>query len=305
MTEKKVKKLIVLLIIFWLIISSAFLYAFSKGIYQHHWFNRYTKIVTKIIPYPVAQVDNQVIRFSQFQEDTETLLFYYQQQAKKNKNIRVPDLADIQLSTLERLVDEKIIMEEAKKRGIKVSEEDLNDEFEGVIKNAGGEDKAKEIVKNNYNWTLDIFKKKILIPYLYQKKVAEAIMNDKSLQEKSKKEAEEVLEKIKEGKKSFEELAKEYSEDPSTANRGGDLGWFGRGKMVKEFEDAAFSLKKGEISGIVETSYGYHIIKVLDRRGTGDKEEVRAAHILIRRMSFNKWLEEERENKKIVYYIKL
>ncbi|MDQ0162321.1 peptidylprolyl isomerase [Bacillus alveayuensis] len=74
------------------------------------------------------------------------------------------------------------------------------------------------------------------------------------------KKANEVKKKLDEGK-SFEELAKEYSTDGSAAN-GGDLGWFGKGQMVKEFEEAAFKLKEGEISDPVKTDYGYHIIKV-------------------------------------------
>lgn len=84
----------------------------------------------------------------------------------------------------------------------------------------------------------------------------------KEKQEEAKKKAEEVLAKIKNGE-DFAKLAKEYSQD-SSAKDGGALGTFGKGQMVKEFEDAAFSLKKGEVSEIVKTQYGYHIIKVTD-----------------------------------------
>ena len=96
--------------------------------------------------------------------------------------------------------------------------------------------------------------------------------NGKELSEAKKKEAkkkaEEVLAKVKAGE-DFAELAKKYSED-SSASSGGELGTFGRGKMVTEFENAAFAMKAGEISDIVETEYGYHIIKVTERV---DKQE--------------------------------
>lgn len=74
--------------------------------------------------------------------------------------------------------------------------------------------------------------------------------------------AKEVLEKLSKGE-SFGKLAEQYSID-GTRKRGGDLGFFGKGIMVKEFENAAFALEKGQISGIVKTQFGYHIIKRLE-----------------------------------------
>ena len=75
-------------------------------------------------------------------------------------------------------------------------------------------------------------------------------------------EAQEILDKIKKGE-SFSKLAGERSLDGSR-KRGGDLGYFGRGKMVKDFEKTAFTLEKGQISNIVKTQFGYHIIKRLE-----------------------------------------
>ncbi len=79
---------------------------------------------------------------------------------------------------------------------------------------------------------------------------------------KTKNEANKVLERLKKGEK-FANIAKEVSLCPS-GKRGGDLGNFSRGKMVKEFEEVAFALRKGQISSIVKTKFGYHIIKRLE-----------------------------------------
>jgi peptidyl-prolyl cis-trans isomerase D len=81
----------------------------------------------------------------------------------------------------------------------------------------------------------------------------------------ARKQAEEVLAQAKAGK-DFAELAKQYSEDESNAKNGGDLGFFGRGAMVKEFEDAAFSMQPGQISDVVKTQFGYHVIKVTEKK---------------------------------------
>jgi foldase protein PrsA len=93
--------------------------------------------------------------------------------------------------------------------------------------------------------------------------------------------AKEILEKLKAGE-DFAELAKEHSIDPGSAAQGGSLGTFGRGAMVPEFEQAAFALEPGEISDIVKSSFGYHIIKVTDKEQGKEtfeeaKERIRAS----------------------------
>ncbi len=93
----------------------------------------------------------------------------------------------------------------------------------------------------------------------------------------AKKEADEVLAQVKADPKQFEKLAKEHSDDPGSAQNGGKLGFFGRGMMVPEFEQAVFNGKKGDIVGPVKTAFGYHIIRIDDVRAQQIKplDEVR------------------------------
>ncbi|EQH19239.1 peptidylprolyl isomerase [Clostridioides difficile] len=120
-------------------------------------------------------------------------------------------------------------------------------------------------MKKYYDTHKDEFKKdEVEASHILLKTVDD---NNKPLSDKekaeAKKKAEEALKEVKSGE-DFAKVAKKYSQDTS-ASDGGKLGFFSRGQMVAEFEDAAFSMKKGEVSDLVETQYGYHIIKVTDR----------------------------------------
>lgn len=106
----------------------------------------------------------------------------------------------------------------------------------------------------------------ILIPFGANKDSAKAL-------------AEDVLKQAKSGK-DFADLARQYSQDPGSKDKGGDLGYFTKGSMVKQFEDAVFDASSGSIVGPVETKYGYHIINVVEKKAT-DVDRISYTEILI------------------------
>src|SRR4030095_2016686 len=95
--------------------------------------------------------------------------------------------------------------------------------------------------------------------------------SDELTKPQARAKAEDILKRLKAGE-DFVALAKQYSTDPGSKENGGDLGWFGRGRMVPEFEKAAFALQPGQRSEVVESPFGFHIIRV-DERRTGDPQQ--------------------------------
>ncbi|MDA8412583.1 MAG: peptidylprolyl isomerase [Desulfobacteraceae bacterium] len=186
---------------------------------------------------------------------------------------------------------------------------------DGLDKGADLEDKLKDL------------KKRLIVEAFLKKKVeTESQVSDADLQKfydqnkekfktgeqirashilvKTEKEAKDILAKIKAGG-NFEELAKKYSVDSSAA-KGGDLGWFGKGSMVPVFEKAAMALKEGQVSDVVKSDFGYHIIKLTGKRAAGlrpleeVKDQIKGAIMPQKQQEiFQKIKEELKKNAKI------
>lgn len=227
---------------------------------------------------------------------------------------------------LDTLIYEIIINAEAKKAKIEISAEDIQAELDGMIESYGGEDTFNEVLEyygydmeemeKNIEMNLKI--KRLLEPNLeisdeeineyFEKnkeefKIEEQVMAKHILVEEEN-EADDIYQRLENGE-NFEELAMEYSIDGS-AETGGDLGYFGRNEMVKEFEDVAFSLKIDEISKPVKSGYGYHIIKLIDKIESEDPklddyEEIIKDRILEENLSdlYEDWYNEIVEDYKI------
>ncbi len=192
------------------------------------------------------------------------------------------------------LIVKQIINNEIAKRDITISKEEIDEFKEDMIEDIGGEENLKELLSKN-NMSEDEFKSTIaydiqvskLINTISPTSVSEAEVKKfyadnkaskftypdsvraSHILVKDKTKAEKVLKEAKVPNADFAALAKKYSEDTGSAANGGDLGFFAKDQMVKPFADAAFSLKPDEISDLVQSEFGYHIIKVVDRKKAG------------------------------------
>ncbi|HEX2769768.1 MAG TPA: peptidylprolyl isomerase [Geobacteraceae bacterium] len=216
----------------------------------------------------VAEVNGSVITTADFKKEVETLPPYLRPMAETPEG---------KTELLDTMIIREIIIQQAQK--------------DGLDKSPAVTDKLEEL------------KKRLIVEAFLKKKIEDqANITDADLQKfydqnkdkfntgdqvrashilvKSEKEAQDILGQIKKGG-NFEALAKKYSVDSAGA-KGGDLGWFGKGSMIPEFEKVVFSLKEGELSGVVKTQFGYHIIKLTGKRPAGirsfaeAKEQIKA-----------------------------
>ncbi|HYE11442.1 MAG TPA: peptidylprolyl isomerase [Patescibacteria group bacterium] len=201
---------------------------------------------------------------------------------------------------LDMLVDIKVQEQEALKSGITATEEEIEAEVEKARKYFDSEEKFNEFLtsqKMTMEYLRDTIRKDILVSKLQEKLTTEVSVTDDEVAAyyganqdqfisikashiliEDEEEAKKMLERVKKGE-NFNELALEYSVDPTAKDNKGDLGYFRKGQMVEPFETAAFALKAGEISELVKTDYGYHIIKLEDKKY--DKLEEIAAELKI------------------------
>lgn len=209
---------------------------------------------------------------------------------------------DLKRSVLDQLVNREILYQESRKKNIVVSELKIEQEY-GRIRASMMSDIDLETIKKELDMDENHIKNEFRRVFAIKMLMAQELVIDDSVTEKetrdfydsnpdkfiipgpiyvrhiliqvkpgadetrkadARKKAEEIYEKVKAGE-DFSELAKAYSEGPS-AVKGGAIGWLKTGRTVKAFEDAAFALGVGEVSGIVETPYGFHIIKVTDKK---------------------------------------
>lgn len=208
----------------------------------------------------------------------------------------------------EKIVEKRLLMKAAKKKGIHVEDAEVDSIAQMQYERAGGEEAFVKYLEDNgvsQDFFLSEIRDQAVIQTYLQKIVEEEqpvseeqvqdayqaflrdtlvtvqhvllLTRDKSNAEKTaiQKKMQSILMEAKSGK-DFAELAKEYSEDPGSKDKGGYYYDFRRGTMVKPFEHAAFTVPVGEISDVVETRYGYHILKVINRGPkSGTLEELR------------------------------
>jgi peptidyl-prolyl cis-trans isomerase C len=225
-----------------------------------------------------------------------------QHMLRRGQEISDDRLAEIKTDVLETMINEELLFQESRNKGITVEPEAIATDLKRIKKGFATDADFKKLIAESGLTEAELqsdIERGHVINKLIDNQIAALIVipdqeirtfydthpnsfkkseqvrashilikidskAEPSVKDEKKAKLQKIQKRLK-GGEDFAVLAKEFSECPSNI-KGGDLGYFGRGKMVKPFEDAAFALKTGEVSDIVETRFGYHLIKVVDKK---------------------------------------
>ncbi len=204
----------------------------------------------------LVDVNGIVITTTDFKKELDNLPPYLKPMAES---------ADGKKQLIDTMVVRELVLKEAQKEGIDKNQAVL-DKMEDLKKQLILQAYVKKKVDEQANLT-DADLQKFYDQNKDKFKTGEQVRASHILV-KTEPEAQAILKQLK-GGANFEELAKKNSVDASASAKGGDLGWFSKGTMIPEFEKTAFNMKEGEISGVVKTQFGYHIIKLTGKRPAG------------------------------------
>lgn len=257
------------------------------------------KSVSAVVPYFAPEKNNVLIKTNQFTVTTGTVFHELQQ----NLGRRAVELTRMQPDQIKQIVmdnarsyaDKELLVAAAEKAGYSLDSAQVDSVFNAKAQRFGGPGKFKYVLESNgvdVDYVKEELGKGLMIEkYLddtigketqvSEEEIAQRYGQDKTAtvrhillstqgktdeqKQEIHKKMEEILQEARDGA-DFAELAKKYSEDPGSAKNGGLYRDFGRGVMVKPFEDAAFNTPIGQVSDIIETRFGYHILKVEDRK---------------------------------------
>lgn len=267
------------------------------GIYKFNWQGKITMALVDYLPYPAVIVNNDIVSFKEYLDNYQVIKYFNENQVLENKVYQVTE-GGLKVEVLNKLILNRIVAQQADLNGVSVSQEEIDYELNNIKSNLSEGDNLDDRLAAMYGMSEDNFIKNLLSPEILYSKLHQKYIEDNNIDRDAKLKnnnqkiiAQGILDKIRQGE-SFEEMAKKESDDEITKEYAGDLGYFGKGEMVQEFEQAAFDLNIGEISEVIETSYGFHIIQVTDKKeDTEGVETIRASHILIKTNdNYNEWL---------------
>ncbi|HLM84472.1 MAG TPA: peptidylprolyl isomerase [Candidatus Bathyarchaeia archaeon] len=289
----------------------AFLLVLILGVYKFNWSNRFFVSATKAVPFPAVYVRGAgMISVGEIKADDAAIKKFYESQEFEKIGMRVDfstdqgqkRLAVKEKEIINKVIENAVIENLAKKRGIKLTDADVSKELESNIQQFGNKDNLMSDLARLYGWTLADFEQKVVKPELYSEKLADTYASslDKS-SEQSK--AKSLFDRVTTKKEDFAKVAKEASDGQSALN-GGDLGWSTKNQLIQQVADKAYSMKAGEISQPIESQLGFHILKLMEKKTDNGEDMVHLSQIFVKKPTYADWLKDQMKNYPVSVFLK-
>lgn len=317
---RKIVAVVVLLVIL--------LVAAAVGLYFYSPLEKYTRPIFKSVPYPVVIVGDSksVITSRELIHNTDAVRKFYESQDLLSKGYRVDfgtEKGELRLKikekdVLDKLVENKLFEEFAREKGITVTADEAQAEIEKHVTEHGDKKSLELSLKSLYGWDIQEFRDNVVIPQLYMRKLFLAYVSEIREQEGYIKSVQAKRELQDDGS-NFVEVVKEFSEGES-ARIDGELGWFRYHQLIPEVADVVFKMEVGEISEVIISPVGFHIVQVEEKREqeiVGDSEgegeemnepqtitELRLRQVYIHGKTFLNWIFDQKKQTPMVVLMK-
>lgn len=270
-----------------------------------------TKIAAKIavvVPFPAAIVDwKNVIYINDVQAKMASVEKFYQTQDLAKAGLRIDFTTEDgkkrlrikQREIMDKMVEDKIVEILAKQRNISVSNADADKIVTQKLNEFGTADDVKSDLLKSYGWNMDDFKKHVVVPSLYLETLAQKVMAEELDDNTKAKDKIAQAQKQLEDGKDFSEVVRSYSEG-SSKEKNGELGWATKDQVLPELQDALFGKDAPKKNSIIESSIGFHIVEIEDRKKEGGNDVLQLKQIFVAKKTFIDWLEAQKKKMRVV-----
>lgn len=271
--------------------------------------------VAEVVPFPAALVDyTHFVYLDDVEKNLASLENFYRHQSDdlSKEGLRIDFTTPEGMKRLEikkreildKLVEDKIIEILAKKRGISISKKDIDNAVAVEIAKYGTLSDIENDLLVSYGWDLNDFKQRVVLPTAYKEALSAYVSNEKATENSISKTKIDKAKKELDGGKDFAQVSKEYS-DGASKEKGGELGWVKKDQVLPEIKDALFGSEPYKNGSIIESSIGFHIIEIEDRKKEKEGDDVlQLRQIFVAKNTFADWLDSQKKQMNILIPMK-
>jgi len=259
--------------------------------------NRIAGAVSRVVPFPAVVIDHtNMISLGAVEKNLSSVRHFYENQDFGKTGLRVdfstPDgakrLAIKEKEVLNKMVEDRVIEILAKRRGITISQSNVDKAVTEKLNEYGTtKDDASKKLADTYGWTLDDFKTKVVLPSLYQEQLAKAVAGEIGSPDQAQEKIQAAKKELDSGA-DFATVSQKYSQG-DTAQSGGEVGWVAKDQLIPALSGAIYG-ESDPGTSIIESTLGFHIINIEEKKKDGNTDVVRFRQIFVPKATFADWL---------------